>query len=491
MATAVRIKDRARPRAARNRQVATPIAVDLDRTFLTVDTLHEGISQLASSKPWMLAALPYQLLRGKAAFKQFVHTHAPLDIGSLPVQEDLLEYLRRQRRSGRRIGLFSAADQRIVDACSARFGIFDVAVGSDGERNLAGTAKLQSIRDELGPEFVYAGDHRVDMPIWRQSKAAIYAGRSKALRSKVAGATEVEFELSPRPAGARDWLRGLRVHQWPKNVLVFVPALISIPLLTAGDLLNFALAFIALCTIASATYLINDLADVSADRAHPSKKARPFASGTIGVGAGAVGAVALAGLAVVMLSLLPLQCALMLGLYAVVSLTYSFQLKRVPILDVLCLGFLFTVRIAIGASLLENSTPYWLYVFSMFFFTSLAFVKRYRELAVAAADQRATIAGRSYEIADLPLVCSAGVGSALCSIVVFVIYLGDQHFDGNLFRNPGWLGLAVGMLAYWLLRTWLLTVRNRIHDDPVVFALKDRTSYLLGLLVGLSLFLAW
>jgi 4-hydroxybenzoate polyprenyltransferase len=164
--------------------------------------------------------------------------------------------------------------------------------------------------------------------------------------------------------------------------------------------------------------------------------------------------------------MLPSRCGLALATYAAVSLTYSFQVKRVPVLDVLCLGVLFTARIAVGASLLENSTPYWLYAFSMFFFTSLAFVKRYTELAQSAGKQLGTLPGRGYQAEDQPLVLGAGLGSALCSIVVFLIYLGDQHFDRDLFSTPGWLGLSVAILAYWLLRTWLLALRGQMHDDP-------------------------
>lgn len=295
---------------------------------------------------------------------------------------------------------------------------------------------------------------------------------------------------APR-AGLKAWTRALRVHQWPKNLLVFVPAALSVPVLTWADGLNTLLAFVALCGIASTTYIINDLADVASDRQHPSKRMRPFASGAIPVRTGVLAAIALGMAAAALTLTLPARCAITLAIYAAVSLTYSFQLKRVAILDVICLGFLFTVRIAVGAALLENNTPYWLYAFSMFFFTSLAFVKRYTELAQAAGDQRTSLPGRSYQSEDLPLVLGAGLGSALCSIVVFLIYLGDQHFDRDLFNAPAWLGVSVAILAYWLLRVWLLALRGQMHDDPVVFALKDRTSYLLGVLVGLSLLLAW
>jgi 4-hydroxybenzoate polyprenyltransferase len=292
-------------------------------------------------------------------------------------------------------------------------------------------------------------------------------------------------------AGAKTWARALRIHQWSKNLLVFVPAALSIPILTAKEAVDTLLAFVALCATASATYIVNDIADVSHDRQHPSKRSRPLASGAISVPQAALAAAILTAVAVALGVLLPLQCGVTLLVYAAVSLTYSFLVKREPVLDVIFLGALFTLRLALGASLLPNKAPYWLYAFSMFFFTSLAFVKRYTELAQAVQQDRTTLPGRSYQAEDLPLILAAGLGAALCSIVVFLIYLGTKHFDEQLFQNAGWLGLSVAALAYWLLRTWLLAIRGQMHDDPVAFALKDRTSWILGLLVGLSLFLAW
>lgn len=291
-------------------------------------------------------------------------------------------------------------------------------------------------------------------------------------------------------AGLKTWARALRIHQWSKNLLVFVPAALSIPILTATEAVDTLLAFVALCATASATYIVNDIADVSHDRQHPSKRSRPLASGAISVLQAAIAAVMLTAVAVALGVLLPLQCGVTLLVYAVVSLTYSFLVKREPVLDVIFLGALFTLRLALGASLLPNKAPYWLYAFSMFFFTSLAFVKRYTEL-VATEGKSKTLPGRGYQAEDLPLVLSAGLGAALCSIVVFLIYLGDRQFDDQIFKNPVWLGLSVAALAYWLLRTWLLALRGQMHDDPVVFALKDRASYGLGLVVGLSLLLAW
>lgn len=298
-------------------------------------------------------------------------------------------------------------------------------------------------------------------------------------------------DLGAPRAGLKTWARALRVHQWAKNLLLFVPAALSVPILTSTELAQTLLAFAALCATASATYIVNDIADVSHDREHATKRSRPIASGAISVPLAGVAAAALTAMAVAIAAVLPLQSGLTLLAYAVVSLAYSFGLKREAILDVIFLGFLFTLRLAIGAALLPNKAPYWLYAFSMFFFTSLAFVKRYTELAQAVRDDRKALPGRGYQPDDLPLILPAGVGAALCSIVVFLIYLGAKHFDEQLFQHAGWLGLSVGALAYWLLRIWLLALRDQMHDDPVVFALKDRTSWYLGLLVGLSLFLAW
>ena len=468
-----------------------PIAVDLDGTLLLVDTLHEGLVELLKHKPWLIFALLFTLLKGKAAFKAYVTRYGPIDVHALPVRTQLLDYLGEQRRQGRRLGLFSAADQSIVDACSARFGIFDVSVGSQPHRNLSGRTKLDVIREHFGQTFVYAGDASVDLPIWKEADAAIYVGRSAGLRARVERATELEHSFDAGRAPLSRWMFAMRIHQWPKNALVFVPAVLSIPLLSVTTAAQFVLAFLTLCAVASATYLLNDLVDVGADRAHRYKSNRPFASGEISLLHGVALALLVAAAGIALAAALPLRATLLIATYAATSLAYSFVLKRQPILDVIILGFLFTVRIAIGASILVNATPYWLYAFSMFFFTSLALVKRQAELQVAVKEGKGMLLGREYRPVDLPLVQGAGIGCALSSIVVFLIYLGDQQFDRELFRNAEWLGLAPAALAFWILRIWLLTLRGQMHDDPVIFALRDRTSYVAGLVVGLALFLAW
>jgi 4-hydroxybenzoate polyprenyltransferase len=469
-----------------------PIAVDLDGTLLRADTLHEGLVDIFSRRPWLLFPLLLQLLRGKAAFKQYVTRYARIDTNGIPVNSGLLDFLREEHGRGRRLGLFSAADQSIVAMFAERFGIFDLAVGSDGSRNLSGALKLAEIRERFGNSFVYAGDARVDLTIWREATAAIVVGRSRRIRDEVARHTPIEQTFVDGRPGVAMWLRALRGHQWAKNGLVFVPALLSLPTLQLLDLIMFLLAFLSLSAVASATYVLNDLIDLSSDRRHRTKRARPFASGKIPLSQAIVAVAGLTILVAAIASLLPNGFLVALLAYAVTTIAYSFVIKRVAMLDTLCLGFLFTLRIAAGAVLLEDdAAPYWLFAFSMFFFTSLAFVKRYTELLAAAGEGKSLIAGRGYQVRDLPVILAAGLGSALCSLVVFLIYLGDQHFNRALFSTPMWLGLAGGVLAYWLLRIWLLSVRDEMHDDPVLFALKDKTSFAMAMLVGVALLLAW
>lgn len=467
-----------------------PIAVDLDGTLLRSDTLHEGVVQLLVHRPWLLLVLLVKLFAGKAAFKRYVTGAAPIDADTIPEHGELLSYLKEQKARGRRLGLFSAADEGLVATFAERFGIFDVARGSDGRRNLSGSEKLAVIREEFGSDFVYAGDAKVDLPIWRAATAAIVVGRSPRLRDSVAAVAPVERSFVEPPSRLKPWARALRLHQWAKNVLVFVPGILAFPTLSPAGLASFALAFVTLGTVASATYLINDLADLPSDRRHRSKRTRPLAACSIKLSHGVAAALLLGIAAAALCLLLPVKFLLPLGLYVAATLAYSFGIKRIAILDVLCLGFLFTLRIAAGAMLVSAEPPYWLLAFSMFFFTSLAFVKRYTEL-LGLDPAQPQVHGRGYEVRDMPVVLAAGLASGLCSLVVFLIYLGDQHFNRALFANPEWLGATGAIVAYWLLRVWLLTVRDQMHDDPVLFALKDMPSRVMGMLVGLALLLAW
>jgi 4-hydroxybenzoate polyprenyltransferase len=258
-----------------------------------------------------------------------------------------------------------------------------------------------------------------------------------------------------------------------------------------GTYLEAAMAFVAFGCLASAGYVVNDLLDLSADRAHRGKRRRPFAAGDLPVAHGAVAVLLLVGAAIAVGQALPVVFALMCGLYFAGTLTYSFVLKRVPLLDVLALAGLFTLRVYAGSILLPVPASFWLLTFSMFLFLSLALVKRYTELAELAGQVEATIQGRGYTVQELPLLLAVGGASAVAAAVILVIYLIDEKFPSGLYSQPEWLWLIFPILLYWLLRVWHLAVRGRMHGDPVLFALKDRLSLALGVVVLLVLFLAW
>jgi 4-hydroxybenzoate polyprenyltransferase len=396
---------------------------------------------------------------------------ATLEVDSLPLNEGLVAYLREQKARGRRLALFSAADQRIASAVAAHLGLFAEAHGSDGAVNLSGPRKLERIRERLGPDFAYAGDAAVDQPIWQEARSAILVGDVARLEAGLDG-TPVEARFPAARGGIGAWLRALRLHQWGKNALVFVPVLLAGQTVGLATYLDALIGFLVLGLLASAGYVLNDLLDLPADRRHPTKRYRPFASAELSIGAG--------------IAAVPVMLAL-------VAL-YSLKLKRVPIVDVLTLAGLFTIRVLAGALLVPDPLSYWLLTFSMFLFLGLAMIKRYTELhaLLLARGEGAALAARGgYSTVDLPLLLATGLASAVAANVIFVIYLIDERFRADIYGHPERLWLIFPLFTYWLIRLWRLALHGRMHEDPVLFALKDRTSLLIGALVGLIVALAW
>lgn len=470
-----------------------PLAVDLDGTLLRTDTLHESLLAVVKLRPWALPGLLAALLGGKAAFKEAVTEAATLEVDSLPLNEGLVAYLREQKARGRRLALFSAADQRIASAVAAHLGLFAEAHGSDGAVNLSGPRKLERIRERLGPDFAYAGDAAVDQPIWQEARSAILVGDVARLEAGLDG-TPVEARFPAARGGIGAWLRALRLHQWGKNALVFVPVLLAGQTVGLATYLDALIGFLVLGLLASAGYVLNDLLDLPADRRHPTKRNRPFASAELSIGAGIAAVPVMLALVALLLLALPAGFTLAaLGYFAITTL-YSLKLKRVPIVDVLTLAGLFTIRVLAGALLVPDPLSYWLLTFSMFLFLGLAMMKRYTELhaLLLARGEGAALAARGgYSTVDLPLLLATGLASAVAANVIFVIYLIDERFRADIYGHPERLWLIFPLFTYWLIRLWRLALHGRMHEDPVLFALKDRTSLLIGALVGLIVALAW
>lgn len=475
--------DHADPEDTAARQIGStlPLVVDLDGTLIATDTLVESAIRAVKRSPLDFFRLPLWLWQGRAQLKRAMADKGPIDIARLPYNQPLLSYLRNEKARGRRIILATAAHETIAREICAHLDLFDDVLASDGQVNLKGSAKLEAIRARLGPDFVYAGDSPADIPIWKASGHAILVGLSPARAAEAAQwQVQVEQEFPRETASPRVWLKALRVHQWLKNLLLFVPLLTSFSFTDMGKLLTVAGAFLVFSLAASATYIVNDLWDLDSDRAHPRKRLRPFASGTIPVSRGlAVAGFALAA-ALAFAWALSTGFLVMLLAYVVLTSAYSLILKRYVLIDVLMLAGLYTFRIITGAVVANIAVTSWLLAFSFFLFLSLALVKRCSELhSLRHAGEKST-SGRDYRVADLAVLEPLGVGSALSSVVVFGLFISAPETQAR-YATPHLLWLVAVGLVYWLGRQWIKTARGEMHDDPLIFGLKDRGSRVVGL----------
>ncbi len=468
---------------------APPLVVDLDGTLTRSDTLVESLASLLRSAPGLAWRLPLWLLRGRAAFKAQVAAQARLNAASIPLRDDVLHYLREQKAAGRQLVLATAAHRSIAVAIAARVGVFDQVLATDGAVNLKGEHKLAAIRDRVGPDFVYAGDSAADRPIWRAAKAAILVGASPGTARQVRRSTTVEQEFPRSAAGVGVWLRALRAHHWLKNCLLVVPLLTTFLYDQADKLLAVALAFVAFSLVTSGTYLLNDIWDLEADRAHPRKRHRAIASGHIRITCAAAVAVVLLAVGLTTAWLVSTSFAAILLGYIAVTTGYSWWLKEQVLIDVIVLSLLYTVRIVAGSVAIGVATSFWLLAFSVFLFLSLALIKRCSELVMLAQDGHAAVAGRGYRIGDLTVLWPLGTGSALAAVVVFGLFISTPQTQGT-YATPDLLWLTAMALIYWLSLLWIKAQRGEIHDDPVVFAIRDRGSRLALMVMVMTTLLA-
>ena len=470
---------------------APPLVVDVDGTLLRTDLLYESVILLLRHRPWCVFLLPFWLLAGKAALKREIARRVQPDIASLPIHKELLAWLWEERGRGRTLALISASDELLVQRIAERCGgLFDMVAGSDGTTNLAGSAKLAAIEQLYGHRFTYAGDGKHDVVIWERCRSAVLVGRTAELNRLLSPSVEVATTFDVPPASPKTWLRALRLHQWAKNTLLFVPLLLSGRITHPHDIGLALLAFVVFGLLASGSYLFNDLLDLAADRQHRSKRNRPLASGELPVLHGLMAIPVIAAVVSVLLLLLPAAFAVVAGTYLAITLGYSLWLKRKPILDMLVLALLFTLRIIAGIAVLGAPLSPWLLAFSMFFFLSLACIKRYSECLVMKDQGAEAIPGRGYRAGDAPWLMSMGAASGFCSTLIFFIFLTDAQSPMRHYSTPEWLWLICGILGYWLGRAWLLAGRGEMNDDPVLFAIKDRLSLFLGALCAVSVLLA-
>lgn len=479
--------------------VGIPLCVDLDGTLVKSDTLVDSTLALARQRPAALLQLPGWLMQGKASLKKHITSAVQLDVTHLPYNRELMQFLEQQHSTGRPMYLATAADAALAERVASHLGIFTGVLASDGALNLAGTNKLAAFRERFGDSFSYIGNASPDIPLLTNCLAPMVANPTAGLTAGLRRAKVTPVRtFTDKASTLKAWLKAIRLHQWAKNILIFLPLLLAHAWnlgLVAGSLV----AFLSFGLCASATYIVNDLLDLEADRKHLKKRRRPFASGDLSAIKGVtVVALFLASSLTLALALpaivtwidparallIPMQFVMWLGIYAVTTSAYSFSLKRMVLVDVIVLSGLYTIRIIAGSAATGIPISPWLAAFSIFFFLSLAFVKRFAELESLRLRGAAPANGRGYLISDIEQLRSFGSASGYVSVFVLTLYISGLNAE-PLYSHTARLWLLLPVLLLWISRLWLLASRGELDEDPVVYAITDKRSLLLGVLVVL------
>jgi 4-hydroxybenzoate polyprenyltransferase len=467
-----------------------PIAVDLDGTLLLTDTLHESCIKLLQNHPIKLLFLPVWLLRGKAYLKQKLAELTIINVASLPFNAELVEWLKKQKILGHKIILSTAANIKIANDISNYLNLFDEVIASDGQTNNSGKLKSDALVNRFGKlGFIYVGNSSVDLYVWPNAAKAVVVNSNKSLIDKASKLTELTKIFPRKTVTLKYWLRVLRVHQYLKNLLLFLPIIAAHQLAQINLLFPLIIAFISFSLCASAVYIMNDLIDLESDRKHPSKRNRPFASGVVPIQVGVMLTPILLGASFLLASLVDGHFFSWLGIYFLITVAYSIQLKRLVLFDCLTLATLYTLRIISGGSAIDLKLSFWLLAFSIFLFLSLAFVKRYAELQLHTIHGNKYAYGRGYNVQDSSIIQTLGVSSGYASTLLLALYVNSDSVT-NLYSHPEIIWLAIPMMLFWISWVWLKAHRGEMNEDPIIFATKDKTSLLIGLILAITFVLA-
>ncbi|HXC95029.1 MAG TPA: UbiA family prenyltransferase [Edaphobacter sp.] len=476
------------------------LCVDLDGTLVKSDTLHDSALAVARHRPLALLKIPGWILQGKASLKRHLAETVQLDVAHLPYNRELLQYLEQQQALGRPIYLATAADAHTANRIAAHLGLFTGVLASDGQLNLAGKNKLAAFQSRFGDDFAYVGNALPDLPLLQHSQEPMVANATPGLRAALRRARITPVRsFDERASKFKSWLKAIRLHQWAKNTLIFLPLLLA-HAWAPGVIAAAVVAFFSFGLCASATYIVNDLLDLEADREHPRKRRRPFASGDLSALSGILVIVLFLSASLILALLVPKVLAALspellhlliphyflfwLGIYLVTTLAYSLRLKRSVLVDVIVLSGLYTIRIIAGSAATGIAVSTWLGSFSIFFFLSLAFVKRFAELENLRDRGGVSASGRGYHVSDIEQLRSLGSASGYVSVAVLTLYISNLD-AAQLYHHTRRLWLLVPVLLLWISRLWLQASRGELDEDPVVYAVTDGRSLLLGAVVVL------
>lgn len=464
-----------------------PLVVDLDGTLLRSDLLVEsGLVFLRDQPHRFLAPLKW-LTQGKATLKHQLAHAADLDVSVLPYDKAVIAFIQRERARRRKVVLATSSHRRVAEQVAEHLGLFDEIFASDADCNLSAHTKRDVLVHAFGKQgFDYAGNSKDDLPVWGSARKAYVVNARPSIARRARNGGNVAEVLRSDQTLVRDWIKALRLHQWVKNVLILVPLLAAHRYHELPLVIDALVAFFCFGLCASSVYILNDLLDLRDDRHHARKRSRPFAAGRLSLLSGLLMSPLLLLAAFIVAGLrLPLMFTAALATYYLLTLAYSFSLKRRMVIDVITLAALYTLRIVAGAVPLGIPLSFWLLAFSMFMFLSLAFVKRYAELFQGRAEGSTQKArGRGYFPDDLHMIAALGAAAGYMAVMVLSLYINDAHTT-QLYRRPELIWLACPLLLTWISRVWMFAHRGRMNEDPVIFAFRDRVSLLIGGLLAL------
>lgn len=463
-----------------------PLIVDLDGTLIKTDVLHEMLVQIVCKKPWLLPVLPFWLLGGKHHFKNKMAELVSINPELLPCNPDFHRFLLDERSKGRSLYLATATTHSQATIIAEYFDMFD-DIFATKESNLIGDQKARILCEHFGEKgFDYAGNSVADLPVWECARKQILVNPTRKTYREVGQRFDNFSVYDLKHHHFDSYFKALRPHQWTKNLLIFIPLLMSHRLADSTALIATILAFLSFCMVASGIYLLNDLFDLGYDRRHPYKQHRPLASGHMPVIHGLILAPILVGGGLAVGLYLSTDYALLILAYLLATTLYSAWLKSVAVADVLILASFYTLRLFAGSVVADILISSWLLIFSLFLFVSLASMKRYGEIMSLGLDHEELIAGRSYGNRDLPFLQSFGVGCGLIAVLVFVFYVSSPDVD-VLYPSADYLWFGTPVLLYWIMHMWREVYYDRMHEDPIIFVLSDRAS-LVSLLLMIIVF---
>lgn len=466
--------------------MSRPLVVDLDGAVLRSDILAEAVLRYMTNGMRAVFQLPLWLLKGKVVLKQELARRVSLDVGVLPYNEEVIAFVRDAKKENRPVVLATASHRLYAEQIAGHFDLFDRVMATDEQDMLSSRSKYTKLIEEFGEKgFDYIGNSHADLPLWKASDRAYLADPEPGVRRKAEQFGNVERVFHSRKSRVQMLLRGMRPHQWLKNLLLFIPLLAAHQFTNVALILQSLLAFLFFSLGASGGYLFNDLLDIDHDRHHPRKRHRPLASGALPLQIGGLAAPLLAGFSLAgSLLLMPAGFTVALVIYSCMTILYSHYLKRIIGVDTIVLAALYTVRIIAGSYACGLIPTFWILAFSMFLFLSLAFVKRYAELFdVRENGETDIVRGRGYFPSDLEVVANLGTAAGYLSVLVLALYIQDSR-TLQLYRTHELIWLACPILLFWISRIWMIAHRGEMHDDPVVFAVRDRVSLLCGAMFG-------